>query len=1377
MNILDSILGIFSDKDKKKAATPAAPAADLFQPSQPTTKITLTTEAQKKADLFQPAKLNVAPAQTPKYKDTAIRAPLPGEKIVKPTPTQEAMRKSQLDINPLVEAHTMAASPALRGIVDPKLMAEGSPEEIIEDAKNKYLQLRYEASTGRGPIQQGFRQAGAEALDTIDLFASPITGLATGTGRGATSFTPENKMKNIERFLEEYAPDELADIQSIKVADEAVTARQIGAIGSEVVQALLPAGIATMAVRALPVISQLRNAGRGGIMAANVIENVAASLAVNAQFTAKQGGGLDDYVKTVAANPSVLLPFGRKSELIAGFGADYLAGRALGMSEYQALLNAAGGLGGNALQRRGVKGELDQFTAFQQMGREEMDRLYSLAPNYMDDPKGMQKLLNDSIKGMRERGKLMMTDSGFDAETGRKGIERPARPPEDLFSPDAEQEWAQEYAATKTKEREAARTADKGTVGQRLTDFYRNTVKPIITDTAAPLEDTLRREGIQTADKPKHITNQIDRVLNSNQIAHQFMEDNGLNGVIREIPKEDYDGLSQYLTAKQASRVKELGKETGRDIEMDKRYVEATKDKYEPYADRIRQYQRALLDKAVDYNLISKETRTKLIETYPDYVPLRRIFDDLEVQDKELGAFPKKRPLGSLSKQSVVQKLEGSMREVEDPLYSLQQMTELLTSQGERNSLFQAIKALKDVEGNPLGIEVLRDADNVQARMDLFSEAKELKPVQEKARKMISTRSKWLRKLQTEVNNLNKKAVTESTRPTKESPKAKLQSGVEVKAKGGKVTKENLIPALGKAKDTKQFVEEFVKLPKSAVEQIKKRIDLREKNMSGLMKDLDELRSTYDEAHTRRSEIFDEAKLVRDAEADGRATASGLRNGIKEVITLDPQYAKVLNDMNPEQLDWFAKTNRFFARMLKLGATGINLPFAVRNVIKDQFAGSINNEFAGRAAVGLPQAMFEAVGHGDVYKQMLRNGALFTEFDIYRKPQKASIAETRSYKNAATRAKYVATHPGVWLRTLEDIIGRSEQVGRIQQYVSNLEGRKAQGFSDADAEIFASTAARENTGNFRRQMAGGKVISYMLPYFNAAKEGTRARLRAWKRDPAGTALKSGIEIVLPSVALTLWNLSDEKRRKAYMDLQDSHKNNNMVFIPDNPEQGDDGMWTTVNLPLQGQDAALATIARKVVEAMNDADPVTTRDLFNAMVGATTPFDPSGGFLGASSMVPQAVKPILENAINKDLYRNRDIVPFYLQDEDPEDQSFNWTTATAKKIGELTGQSPIQVEHLLRGYFANNATTALHWGDVLLSAVGAIDKEDVQGQGITKGIFNSMLRAPGNQSDYAEDEASDSIFDKPIFPMESGSDTKTDDRFDKMINRIKNKKKK
>ena len=420
-SIFDTLFG-----KKKKAADPSVPA-DVFTPIQPAapkptaeaTKIkSPAADAQAPMQLFQP------PTQAPKYAGTTIRGLAPGEKAAAVTPTQEALRKSSMDVNPLVEQHVLARRDAksLRGVMDDSVLKDGSIDEMVEDAKNKYLTLRYTASAGRGAVQQGFRQSGAEALDTVDLFASPLL------GRGGTAFTPENQMKSIERFLEKYAPEELTDVQGMVVADEAVMARQIGAVGSEIVQSLLPAGIAIKAVRALPLVLRLRSAGQKGIYAANVIENVAASLAVNAQFSAKKGDSIDEYVKTVLANPSALLPFARKSELLLGFGADMLAGMMLGMSTEDAALNAAGGLGGNVMGRIGVQSELRGFEQAKAMARTEMDRLYAIAPQYTNDVKGMQKVWDESLKGLQQRHKMLMSDSGFDAEKGRKGIERPARP-------------------------------------------------------------------------------------------------------------------------------------------------------------------------------------------------------------------------------------------------------------------------------------------------------------------------------------------------------------------------------------------------------------------------------------------------------------------------------------------------------------------------------------------------------------------------------------------------------------------------------------------------------------------------------------------------------------------------------------------------------------------------------------------------------------------------------------------------------------------------------------------------------------------------------------------------------------------------------------
>jgi hypothetical protein len=66
-------------------------------------------------------------------------------------------------------------------------------------------------------------------------------------------------------------------------------------------------------------------------------------------------------------------------------------------------------------------------------------------------------------------------------------------------------------------------------------------------------------------------------------------------------------------------------------------------------------------------------------------------------------------------------------------------------------------------------------------------------------------------------------------------------------------------------------------------------------------------------------------------------------------------------------------------------------------------------------------------------------------------------------------------------------------------------------------------------------------------------------------------------------------------------------------------------------------------------------------------------------------IPQAVLPIGEAMVNKDLYTGRPIVPYYMENLLPEQQKTFYTNVFAEGIANKMGFSPMKVDHVLRGY--------------------------------------------------------------------------------------------
>ena len=266
-----------------------------------------------------------------------------------------------------------------------------------------------------------------------------------------------------------------------------------------------------------------------------------------------------------------------------------------------------------------------------------------------------------------------------------------------LFDPDV-------YVKEQLEKRKAAQKAgDTGKPGVLKTLY--NDAKSKLVDFAAPIEDTLAT-AVKKGYKPEgDITNQIDRVLRSPTIAGQFVRDNGLDAVIRSV--DNLDSLDQYLIAKHAQTLETNGIKTGRDLAKDQSLIDSLAPSYDAPAKQVTAYAQKLLDYGVDSGLISKDLATKLKQIYPDYVPMNRVFSEIEKSGGGVG-----KAIASLSKQSIVQKIIGSERQIESPLNSMLSKTADAFAQGEKNKAAKIVAGFKDIEGNPFKLRELKKGES-----------------------------------------------------------------------------------------------------------------------------------------------------------------------------------------------------------------------------------------------------------------------------------------------------------------------------------------------------------------------------------------------------------------------------------------------------------------------------------------------------------------------------------------------------------------------------------------------------------------------------------------------------------------------------------------
>lgn len=754
--------------------------------------------------------------------------------------------------------------------------------------------------------------------------------------------------------------------------------------------------------------------------------------------------------------------------------------------------------------------------------------------------------------------------------------------PHTITEPNISQD-VQSYIDKQVASQVAARDAGvvKG-VKNTAVNVYKEAKRKLV-DFAAPIEDALRvgAKKAKVSILPSgDITNQIDRVLKSPTMAGKFAEEHGITQVIKDAPNLEH--LDQYMIAKQAIAVDTRGINTGRDMVMDNNVVKALRDQYEPFAAKVTQYSRDLLNYAVDAGLVSKDTAEMLFKRYPDYVPLNRIFSETEKGNQVFGS----RAVASLGKQTVVQSLKGSDRAIEGPVQSILERTIDAFKQAERNKAARMLASYEKIPGNPLQLREL--------------------------------------------------------------------------AKG---------------------------------------------------------------------------------ETAGKNTITFFDNGVKRTFETTKEIADAARNLNSQQLNILGKIFALPVRLAKIGITGINLPFVASNIARDQVTAIINSKNALRTSIANPavflKSLWEAVGHGKVYDEMVRNGALGTSFDLARSEVGPTIAKIRSTRTLGGRIKYTVRHPGELLRAVENIIGRSEELTRIQQY-SGTKQAALKTMDEASAQLVASRAARENTVNFARRGEWGQVLNSAFLYLNAGIQGSRTFVRSMRTRPVQTATKLALVVFTPVAAATAWNLSDPKRKEAYDDILEYEKQSNIIIIPPNPTKNADGTWNVIKIPLSQEVNNLAGMIRRPIEAAHGLDPVSVGDVASALIGSVSPVAPNTNSI-LSTAVPQAIKPSIESAVNRNIFTGVPIVPESMTKLSPELQYKPYTSGTARLFGKATGMSPLKIEAFIKGTVGGVGSQAINVIDNVMATGGVIPKDQIGGQNVIRAISARFASARGGQSEQLGEE--------------------------------------
>lgn len=344
----------------------------------------------------------------------------------------------------------------------------------------------------------------------------------------------------------------------------------------------------------------------------------------------------------------------------------------------------------------------------------------------------------------------------------------------------------------------------------------------------------------------------------------------------------------------------------------------------------------------------------------------------------------------------------------------------------------------------------------------------------------------------------------------------------------------------------------------------------------------------------------------------------------------------------------------FMATTYRLGTTSMNPMAFIRNVLRDPIQAFAT---AGTNPLGIslsPEAFYKSLRQYGLdndtiatvsqrIRSWAQSGTMTEEMRLG--PGRGPSTYRNNMEYVSNRLKNVTN--GKIVRTLQAPLETWEgffrnQVGQ-QSFVKNY--RRT---GDVDKALASALFDTSNaTTNFSHAIGKWKWATSTVPYLSSAINGTVSFWRLFNVDPVGMVTRITAGFMVPVMAITAWNLSNEDNRRAYETLPEWFKQGHLVMT--------DGNGNILAFPLPEEIQQFAGTARKLIEFTQEASPYSLATIAAQGAFGFLPFEvdgfwgddgsfqlQEGAFQLASGLIPQAATTLYELIWQQDLFTGEDL---------------------------------------------------------------------------------------------------------------------------------------
>jgi len=411
---------------------------------------------------------------------------------------------------------------------------------------------------------------------------------------------------------------------------------------------------------------------------------------------------------------------------------------------------------------------------------------------------------------------------------------------------------------------------------------------------------------------------------------------------------------------------------------------------------------------------------------------------------------------------------------------------------------------------------------------------------------------------------------------------------------------------------------------------------------------------------------------LRDFDQFGTLATSADRNTIKvyngghlEHWKFEPdiyESLKGLGEMGTHAfIDIAAMPSRFARYMITHGPQ-----FMLRNPVRDTFERSVNSRNASK-----PWDILQGYTQEDLSRYEVFGGGQFGNYIVDKHVWNRELK--RTVRELTKDPTNILLSPLKLKHAWEQLAEKSEKLGRVAEFRRAFDAGKAKGYDDYNAALYAAGEAR-GLLDFAKAGTVMRVINRLIPFSNARLRGLARATFAARENPARFAMRWGMFVLAPTLAVMMWNRRDKKTWEEYQQ-QPAYLRDFFWSFKVGP------YWLRVPKPHE-----LGVMAGGVERAID------------RMMGDKKALEGYGGSAASAALPIQnpvegtgPLKTGIELYLNRDTFRDRDIVPIWERDLNLD---LRKGTVHASKAGQgiahainLTGMTvdPRQMDYILQSY--------------------------------------------------------------------------------------------